>query len=372
MSLREGFPDDQRNIDPALLASIGERVNAELALLEETAEVVGGEGATVEDVFPLPPKERRDAPTPDWADDEEKVAKVREAGHSFGYGAEQDTPSGLQGGRRVLRGGLYWKIAAEEAALAGEPDVADVTFSGSPNRKLNDAERDAIRADISELSASLDAMGSTADPIERSRKSIHRDRLEQLLSPDVTEYDMVTVFALRRANADVNDAVVLPFGYEIESGNKILITDEPTGQYVHIGDTEEGQSVRVFRVDQKMYPGTEPDKQVRSQPDTASLLEFASHVADDEFAPTDAIAVVDSNTYAASVIEAVRASLRDGQHQFGVVMYGRDTLARVKRADLQPDMPLNQIPGEFRARYISLASLKAELEQLPAGPDTEQ
>jgi hypothetical protein len=196
--------------------------------------------------------------------------------------------------------------------------------------------------------------------------------LEQLLHPDVTEYDMVMAFALRRADAAVDDVVVLPFGYEIEAGNKISITDEPTGQYAHVGDTAEGQSVRVLRVDQKMYPGAESEKPVRSQPDTASLLEFASHVADEEFAPMDAIAVVDSNTYAASVIEAVRASLRDGQHQFGVVMYGRETLARVKRTDVQPDTPLNQIPGEFRARYISLASLKTELEQLSAGPVEEQ
>ena len=373
MTLREGFPDD-RNIDPALLASIGERVGAEVALLEQTAEFVGGEGATVEDVFPLPTKERRDAPMPEWADDEEKVAKVREVAHSFGYGAEEDTPSGLQGGRRVLRGGLYWKIVAEEAALGGESEVADVTFSGSPNRKLNDAEREAIQADIDseDLFVTASEVADEPDEIELTRSRIRRTRLAQLLRPDTTEYDMVFALALNRAGSSLSGVAELPYGYEIEPGNKISITDQPTGQYLHMGTTPDGQSVRVLRVDQQMYPGDEPGKEVRSQPDSASLLEFTSHVADGEGAPIDAIAIVDSNTYAASVIEAVRASLRDGQHQFGVVMYGRQTLASAKRANMQPDMPLNQIPGEFRARYISLVSLREELQQLSAGPDEDQ
>jgi len=374
MTSREEFPDSQHNIDPALLASIGERVSAEVALLEQAAEVVGGEGATVEDAFPLPTKERRDAPMPEWADDEDKVAKVREVAHSFGYGAEEDTPSGLQGGRRVLRGGLYWKIIAEEAALTSESGVADITFSGSPNRKLNDAEREAIRADVEaeDLHLTTLEMADVLDEDELVRARVRHDRLGHLLDPDTTEYDMVFTLALNIAEATVADVAVLPYGYEVVPGNKISITDQPTGQYLHMGLTSDGQGVRVLRVDQQMYPGDEPDKQVRSQPDTASLLEFTSHVADGESAPTDAIAVVDSNTYAASVIEAVRASLRDGQHQFGVVMYGRQTLASAKRTNMQPDMPLNQVPGEFRARYISLVSLRDELRQLSADPEAEQ
>ena len=370
MVQHEGSPDSQQQFDPEFLTAIAERVDREVALLDATAEAIGGEGARVEDVFPMPTKVRKDAPMPEWAEDETKVAKARETAHEFGYGAEQDTPSGLQGGRRVLRGGLYWKVAAEVAALDVESGVTDVTYSGSPNRKLNDAEQDAVYADIIAISESLRTMPDTVDDVERSRVEAQRDRLEQLLYPDVTEYDMVFTLALNSTESRADDVRELPFGYEVLPGNKISIVERQTMQFLQIGTTRGGQNVRVLRVDQQLHPGDKPGEEVRSQPDSASLMEFTSYVADSENAPTDAIVIVDSNTYAASVIEAVRASLRDGQHQYGVVMYGRSTLARVKHADMQPDMPLNQVPGEFRARYVSLQSLRAELQQLSAGHET--
>ena len=68
-----------------LRAALAERVTEQLAWLNEAAEIVGGPGALVVEVFDVPLEVRNDSPMPDWT--EEQVEKERAIGRRFGYGA---------------------------------------------------------------------------------------------------------------------------------------------------------------------------------------------------------------------------------------------------------------------------------------------
>jgi hypothetical protein len=326
MSERIGSDNDPQQ---QLKAAIAERVIERLGWLAEAATAVGGEGATVESVFERPPEVRADAPEPDWSP--EQVEKVREVAHRLGYGTEQTVPSGLTGGVRIAEGGLAWKIAAEAAALEAENNHSTIIFAGSPNRTLREDEQVFLH-------------------------NIFNEELDR----EATEYDLAYFFARRQATKSVNKPpIALSFGYELTEGFP-TIQGEETWQLIHVGETKEGQSVQLLRVDQidNTELGTEAKKPT---PDSARLIGFIADVLSMQGNDESPIGLVTSNAYASRQIDAVRASLSHNR-QVGVVMYGRATMAEVMLLEMKPDTPLNQLPGDLRVTYDKLIQLQQELQ----------
>jgi hypothetical protein len=390
-------------VSPELRHEVAGQVAERMGWIEDAARAIGGEAARVEGVFALPPEVRKNAPEPAW--DAQQVAAGRELGHRLGYGAEQNVPTGLRGGRRISEGGLYWKIGAQDDlideeiraaqraladyqaaengddAAAAEPpaQVTEVVYAGTPNRPIGDNERSAMMFDIEWLTGDIARIppNSPENRADRQLLELHRSRLQRLLRRGTTEYDMAQVFAQRRATYALRDRLVaaykdndlggaateaelsetvLPFGYRVLSESRLEPRDEATGQLMQIG--AEG-GVRLLRVDRDSTLISMPGSNY-SQPDAAAFMGFVAHVADVEGAHQDPVGFMTSNTYASRVADAIRAGLVTG-HPHGVGMYGRMTLAETKHTEVQPDTPLNQLPGDIRSTYDKLRLLDIEL-----------
>jgi hypothetical protein len=327
-------PSDQ---DPQqqLRAAFGERIIEQFSWLNEAAEVIGGQGALVVEVFAMPPAKRNDAPMPDWT--EGQIDQERAIARRFGYGAEETIPSGLQGGVRKIEGGKVWKMLAEDDVIAAE--AADtLVYSGSPDplrRTLGQDEQDYLQE--------------------------HQAELQALLPKGATEYDFQALLARRRADTVFDKPVVLPFGYAISEDNHIVY--EPTGQLLEIGKTSTGQSVQLLRVDHEDYKDENGEPKFRHRPDTGKLVVFLADMLQAQGKPGDPVAVVTSGTYASREVDSMIAGVNH-ERPFGVVMYGRSVLAALK-APVPQEMPLNHLPGEFRLRHEKLLELQAKLGIMP-------
>jgi hypothetical protein len=310
--------------DPTLQnrAAIAERVGEQLGWLNQAAEIIGGPDARVEDVFDRPPEERRTAPTPDWTP--EQAANVREIAHRLGYGAEHNVSSGLPGGILIAEGGLAWKIAAEAAAFEDETGPRTLLFAGSPHRVLREDEHEFLS-----------------------------QRLGVTLSGDATEYDLAGLFAERQADKTSGQREILHFGYETTEGNPTV--HRSTGQLVYVGETSKSQSVQLLKVEGRVDP--EDGSKIIHKPKPVGLMRFMADVSALQGNKQESIGLVTSSTYASRVVDAVRAGISHGGRQFGVAMYGRQTLADIKGVPLQPDSPLNQLPGDLRETYDKLQAL---------------
>jgi hypothetical protein len=329
--MTERIPDQ----DPQqqLRTALGERITEQLVWLNEAAEVAGGKGAQVVEVFDIPPPVRDDAPMPDWT--QKQIDEERAIGRRFGYGAVETVQSGVKGGTRKNEGGKVWKLLAEDAAV--EAEAADtLVYSGSPDRLLGDDEHEYLREHEDELGASFGA--------------------------GTTEYDFQAFLARRRADGKLFDEpMVLPFGYAVSDGNPTVF--EPTGQLVQAGKTSKGQSVQLLRVDREDYEDEGGKTKFRYRPDTSRLMVILADVLEAQGKPDDPVAVVTSGTYASRQVDAMIAGVSHNR-QFGVVMYGRSVLVALE-APVPAELPLNQLPGEFRLRHDKLLQLQTDLGIAP-------
>lgn len=301
-------------------SQLKERTKAQIGAIAELVARFGGETAALDDVLPKPSSVRADDPEPNWT--EEQVATARELAHSFGYGAEKDMLSGLAGGVRILEGGLAWKIAAEAQAFEKEGEAVAV-FAGSAYRTIREDETVFLK-----------------------------ERLGIELPAGSTEYTVAMALAKKTAGADTQEP--LPYGYQVAEGNHTM--PEATGQLVKISD-----SVLVLRVDRENYEEDGKPK-YRHQPSTEALMRFLSDVLSASGDQVSPVGLITSNTYASRVPDALRAGLKNNR-QFGVAMYGRETIASVKAEPVTPDSPLNQLPGDLRVMYDNLSKLLDELNQ---------
>lgn len=317
----------ENNSNPELEASVEAKVNYQIGKLETLAVVIGGEGATVESVFPEPPEVRKDAPEPDW--NEEQITAAREVAHEFGFGAEQNVPTGLEGGAFILEGGLAWKIAAELEVIADEDDPAAVIFAGSPNRKLRDDEKDFLR-----------------------------EKYGTDLGEGATEYGLASFMA--DMYATTRDERDLGVGYDVAEGSKAITTQGEAGQLLSVGRHGARTDVALIRVDREYYTN-EAGERKYNQPDSAALMGFVADALTAHGDKDTPVGLVSGHTYASRVPDADRASLHHGR-KFAVGMYGRQTMADVKGEDIKPDSPLNQLPGDLFMMHFKLQALKAELE----------
>ncbi|HSX45694.1 MAG TPA: hypothetical protein VLG27_01665 [Candidatus Saccharimonadia bacterium] len=338
------------NQDPQIRVrtAIAERAQLQMQWIEATARGIGGEKATIEEVFPLPPDVRDEAPDPDW--NEEQEATARALGERLGYAAEQNVPSGTVGGVALVEGGKDWKIRAEVEALVDE-DVWAVVISGSPHRKIGNDEKEFR---IAECKQRLDK-----DPDITTEKKQELLDLFTQAQDDVTEYDLAVENALDLVRDGSGSPTVLPYGYSLAEGNPLVY--EKTGQFVLYGKDEKGRDVIVMRVDREDYEDEESSKwKYRHQPDPMRRMGIIADIlaANDE---TDTpVVFMTSNAYAERQVDAVRAGLKYGR-QFAAAMYGRATLAFVKGEEMLPDARLNQLPGAIRIMYENNKKLLAEL-----------
>lgn len=313
--------DDSDNIRLGLI----EKAKARIGYISELVAHIGGEAATIDEVFPLPPEVRADAAAPEW--DSETEQKVRNVAHEFGYGAEQNVGSGLEGGARIVEGGLAWKIAAEATMLASER-AENIVFAGSAHRKLREDEITFVK-----LYYGID------------------------LSADATEYDVAKLAATRQINGLVQEQT-LPFGYEVAEGNPII--QEATGQLINLGSSSEGTGINVLRIDRDNYE-VDGQPKYRYQPSSEVIMRLISDISTAVGDQTSPVALITSNTYASRVPDAWRAGAGRNR-QFGVAMYGRATLAEVKGEPMSADSPLNQLPGDLRIMHDNLQKLLNELQ----------
>lgn len=318
--------DFENQYNPELRDSIEAKVGQQVARIEALAVEIGGEGATVESVFPEPPEVRDDAPEPDWGD--EQIAVAREMAHEFGFGTEQNVPTGLKGGALILEGGLAWKIAAELAAVADEDDPAAVIFAGSPNRKLNDAE-----------------------------KAFLREKYDTDLGEGATEYGLASFMADMYATA--REERDLGVGYEVAEGNETIQGE--TGQLLRVGRRGSRTDIVLVRVDRENFTNDDCQARYRFQPDSAMLMKLTADALAAHGDTDTPVGLISSNAYASRKVDALRAGLRNGR-EFAVGMYGRQTMADIKGEDIKPDTPLNQLPGDLFMMHFKLQALKADLQ----------
>lgn len=143
------------------------------------------------------------------------------------------------------------------------------------------------------------------------------------------------------------------YGYKLDEGNTFIDDVEPEDAQLiilgHDGDTLVG----VLKVDREDYFDADAgEEKYRNQPGTERRMGFiAEYLTAIGNSITD-VEVVTSNAYASRVPQAIAAGLQyDGGRQFGVAMYGRATMAEVRGEEMQPGVPLNQLPGDLRVYY---------------------
>jgi hypothetical protein len=314
-------------------ALIREQVVTQLGFLKDAAEVIGGEGATVEEAFAEPIVEgniaRDNAPEPDWTDTQE--AKVREIGRKFGYGAEEDVYSPFKGGVRILEGGKAWKIIAETETLDSELNEHHTEiFCGSPYRFL-----------------------------EPHEVSFLQDKRGMKVPSVLTEYDFVLMLARHRVaegkRSTKSEPVVMEeFGYEKTEGN--IASELVTGQLLRIGHTASAGLVQVLRVEGELFAVDSKIKE-RNRPNNTRLITLIGERMTAEGNTTDPIVQITSNTYASRVPGAVLGGLQmDQQRPVGVDMYGRSTIRSID-APVPKEAPRRHIPGDFRLMNSNLIKL---------------
>lgn len=298
---------------------------------------LGGPDANLEEVLPSPGEVRGDAPLPTWAGDEQAVATARAVAAEFGYGAEQDQPTGIAAGALIFEGGLAWKVVAQKTMYEqSEQPQQRVLFAGSAERQLRPDEREFLQG-----------------------KGYDQAVVDKL----ATEYDMVRLLATDMVAHDAPEEDP-GFGYRVAAGNAILLGDERSEdehQVVHLGsDALSETEVYVVRVDRENYVDADGKPRYRHQPDSAALMGLVADAlatAGDESTP---VGLLTSSTYASRVPDAVRAGVHRGR-QFAVGMYGRATMAAVKEEPIKPETPLAQLPGDLHVLYDKLDALEQEL-----------
>jgi len=338
-------------IPPEQLEALRADVVREISLINNLVEEIGGGGASIDEVLPIPPVVRSKAPVPDWSD--EQIASARRTAEELDYGAELDKTSGLSRHVVIVAAGLGWKMFSEEQVLDKEDSPTTAVYVGSAERTLSDAERGWL--------IKQEAM-TEEELIELDQASV---REVEGQPKQCTEYDLAVWMAKRRvAGPDNRDAicgidpVTLPFGYEVSKDNPTL--QKATGQLISVG-MNGSESVVVLRVDQEWYEEQDTGKRkFRYRPDQAALMGF---VADALTASNDDadVALIDSNAYLERLPDTIRAGLQNGR-QFRLAYYGRRTLAEVKNADMLPAGPeLNQLPGSLRVYRDQSIKLAKEL-----------
>lgn len=319
-----GNETPKKDTNAELETSIKEQTQERLELIDSLVQEVGGENAHIDDVLPTPPEVRNDAPMPNWTPEQE--AKAREVGKQFGYGAEQDVQSGLSDVVSIAEGGKVWKILAEAEAIRAE-DTSRVIFAGSAYRKLGEDELTFLK-----------------------------DKHGLSLPPETTEYDAARWVAEKQLTEKA-EPVSLPFGYDVAEGNPLV--QETTRQLVKLGQTTDGRSIELLRVDREVYTAEDGSQKYRFQPDNSRLMDFISEVLTLEGDNTAPVVFATSNTYASRQVNAMRAGLNKGR-RFGVNMYGRQTIKDLN-ASVPPETPLNHLPGDLRIMHDSLEKLLTEL-----------
>ncbi|PJE65708.1 hypothetical protein COU91_00095 [Candidatus Saccharibacteria bacterium CG10_big_fil_rev_8_21_14_0_10_47_8] len=319
----------EQNGDQDLKTAIKEKTEMQITTIVDLAREIGGEGAHIDDVFPLPPETRDHAPIPEW--NEDQVNRVREVARSFGYGAVEDVPSGLRGGVRIAEGGKVWKILAEAELIDKDGDPTDLVFAGSPHRQLGDDELDFLKTQYSED-----------------------------FPPGTTEYQAAAwVAKLKSDGAIAEQPADLSIGYEIAEGNPVV--RKAMGQVIEVGQTSRGQRVVLLKIDRENYQEEDGKPKYRHQPDTARVMGILSEALSTQGRHEDPVGFVTSNTYASRQVAITRAGLQNGR-QFGVAMYGRETLIGLN-ASVPAETPLNHLPGDLRVMYENLQKLLAEVSQ---------
>lgn len=322
-------------------AAIAERVAERLQWLNEAAELIGGPGATVEEVFERPVVEgntaRDDAPMPDWTP--EQTEKMLAIGRRFGYGAQETVMSGIPGGVRIREGGKVWKMMAEDVAF----DEEEATFGDEemPHTKVY--------------------CGNIHRPLGTDELTFLREKQGIELPEGAAEYDFAMVLAKQKAEIIYERPLVLPYGYALTPGNRLRT--RPTGQVVQVGESARGQAHIVMQASGEQYfDETEQRLKERNRPDTARVMSWWAEVLTAQGKLNDPIVEGTSNTYTSRVPDTERASLNlDPPRQLGVVMYGRKAIGALG-APVPKEMPLNHLPGDLRLMYDKLLQLEAALQ----------
>jgi hypothetical protein len=324
---------DERSINPMKDADIqkGRDPRQELEayviegqrLIAEAVKVLGYKPETDPAiVLPKPEEVRDDAIGLELSEDQEE--SLRSIAGEFGIGGEVDVRS--QATHQLIEGGKPWKVEAEVAISS---EAAVLLFAGSPNRKIGNDELDYVA------------------------NKTPGDQLAEL-----TEYEMVRQLAeLQPGFVPLKPNEVLPYGYDMDQKHQLV--EAETGQLVKIG-TIGDQEVILLRVDREDYVDEEGNNKYRNQPDSAALMGLVSDILAAEGDGESSVGMNTSSTYASRVIDAKRAGLKRNRN-FDVGMYGRETLARVRGADVASPAPINQIPGELRVIHKKLQLLKGEL-----------
>lgn len=347
--MTESFSDSDPR--PLLTAEIAEFAKERMGWIETAALQIGGENATVETVFELPPEVRDEALVPDW--NEEQEATARELGQKLGYAAEHDVVSELEG-IDFLEGGKVWKIIAEVEAAGGRTLVV----SGSPHRLIGEDEKDFL---VKRFASRLHEGRGPEQKEEMS--SEYRQSLE-----GKTEYDSAADIAaelvasglfVENVTTPNPDRKTLSYGYALSKGNPTVT--EPTGQFIDEGIDRRGRKIILMRIDQEDYFDEEEQKpKYRFQPDALRRMGIIADITSQQIHTETPIIFVTSNAYPSRQVDTIRAGLVNGR-KYGVTMYGRETLARVKDEPMLPGARLNQLPGDIRIMYENLQKLHAEV-----------
>ncbi len=315
------------------------RMGQEMDLLNLAAEVIGGKGTVVPEVFELPTMGRReDAPMPEWTADQEK--EIRSIISVLGFGAEETVHSPLLGGIQWTEGGTPWKMLAEVRAFLEKRQAATLLIAGASFRSGSGVRQDERAYIEKQFGVPLPDYGSEHDVAKLIAKKILRE----------DEGGAAVIY---------DEPESLRGGYDITDGNPFIRHD--TGQLAQIGTLSDGIAVQTLRIDQDLITkedgSTAPHNRLRGDRVFTWLSELI--VMRGYRRGIEPVVLNTSSTYAARRMDTILAGLRTGQY-YDATLYGRSVLKAID-APVPKEMPLNHIPGEIRDSYDKRQAILDEL-----------
>jgi len=315
-----------------------EILNQSSRVISEAVAIVSPDnpGVSPLDIFPAPKERRSDDEGIELTEDQE--LRLRTCAAELGFGRQSNrsmSELGLYGGHVIIEGGYAHKMLAEALLVVEDQsaDPASIVISVTPNRQIDDAERE-ITARV--LGIEVANVGKTEYEVARQVAN--------------------TIPGFEKAEFETE----LPYRYDIDDEFKVF--GGSNGQFTSIGRVGHAPVI-LLRVDREDYIDEGGDHQYRNQPDAAALIKIVDSILRNNGDTIYPIAFVTSGTYQPSrEVDGARAALSVNR-KVGIPTYGTELLALVKGESIPAPGPVNQLPGEFHKMVLQVQRLQEVIEK---------
>src|SRR3989344_1967964 len=294
------------------------------------------------EIFPEPGERRADT---EFSLPPEQEKAFREAMAKMGIGRETNLTANEAGLRNnyiaIIEGGQAHKMFAELNVVLSDETIKPnaIIIAATPERAIPEPETDNSK----EKETTARVLGIETDHVMP------------------TEYDVAQQLFYKVPGVQAQRVNVLNFGYDLE-GN--FLPNEATGQFKRIGTVNYLIPVLLLRVD-RLYSDPSNPKQYKTL-GVRNLIKVVAGMLDHDSQDAD-IGFVTSATYqpsreidaAASMLEIEREGV---PRNVGVVTYGTQELAKVKKENQPAPPALGQLAGEAHKAAKQLQDLRTLIE----------